>query len=110
MTRAEKTKKAKDLAEALDAVRMEKNKVAMNAIRKEVKTIDLVWEVNQMTAKLLTKHSNQLARDLRAATKEKDLKKINDLLASIKDSPSFSRIAMEALVGSSKDNPGNIVY
>ena len=53
MTKDEKTKKAKDLAEALDAARMEKNKVAMNAIRKEVKASNLIWEVNQMTAKLL---------------------------------------------------------
>ena len=82
----------------------------MNAIRKEVKASDLVWEVNQMTAKLLTKHNNQYTRDLRAATKEKDLKKIKDLLASKKDSPDFLRIAMEAFVGSSKDNPGKIVY
>jgi len=110
MTKAEKTKKAKELAEALDAARMEKNKVAMNAIRKEVKTSDLVWEVNQMTAKLLTKHNNQYTRDLRAATKEKDIKKINDLLSIKKDSPDFLRIAMEALQGSTKDNPGKIIY
>jgi hypothetical protein len=101
---------AKELAEALDAARMDKDKAAMNAIRKEVKATDLVWEVNQMTAKLLTKHSNQLTRDLRAASKEKDIKKINDLLAIRKDSPDFLRIAMEALVGSTKDNPGKIVY
>ena len=110
MTRAEKTKMAKELAEALDAARMDKDKAAMNAIRKEVKAADLVWEVNQMTAKLLTKHSNQLTRDLRVASKEKDIKKINDLLAIIKDSPDFLRIAMEALLGSTKDNPGKIVY
>ena len=110
MTRAEKTKMAKELAEALDAARMDKDKAAMNAIRKEVKAADLVWEVNQMTAKLLTKHSNQLTRDLRVASKEKDIKKINDLLAIRKDSPDFLRIAMEALVGSTKDNPGKIVY
>jgi hypothetical protein len=101
---------AKELAEALDAARMDKDKAAMNAIRKEVKAADLVWEVNQMTAKLLTKHSNQLTRDLRVASKEKDIKKINDLLAIRKDSPDFLRIAMEALVGSTKDNPGKIVY
>jgi uncharacterized protein with gpF-like domain len=110
MTRAEKTKMAKELAEALDAARMEKDKAAMNAIRKEVKATGLVWEVNQITSKLLVKHSNQYTKDLRAASKEKDIKKIKDLFARGKESPAFSRIAMEALVGSTKDNPGKIVY
>jgi hypothetical protein len=110
MTKAEKTTKAKELAKALDAARMENNKVALNAIRKEVKVAGLVWEVNQITAKLLLKHSNQYSRDLRAASKDKDIKRINDLLASGKESPAFSRIAMEALQGSTKDNPGKIVY
>jgi len=110
MTKAEKTMKAKELAEALDAARMEKNKAAMNAIRKEVKATGFVWEVNQITAKLLVKHSNQHSRDLRAATKDKDTKKINDLLAGDQDSRGFCRIAMEALLGSTKDNPGETVY
>jgi hypothetical protein len=110
MAKAEKTKKAKELAEALDAARMEKNKLAMNTIKKEVKAIGLVWEVNQITAKLLVKHSNQHTKDLRAASKEKDIKKINALLASGKDTLDFCGIAMEALQGSTKDNPGKIVY
>ena len=110
MTRAEKTKMAKELAEALDAARMDKDKAAMNAIRKEVKATGLVWEVNQITAKLLGKHSNQHTKDLRAASKENDIKKINALLASGKDNLDFCGIAMEALLGSTKDNPGKIVY
>ncbi|OPY85100.1 MAG: hypothetical protein A4E65_00190 [Syntrophorhabdus sp. PtaU1.Bin153] len=82
----------------------------MASVREEVKANNLVWQVNQLTAKLLVGHAREHTRQLRLATKNKDLAEIERLTTRTKDVFQLHRLARTALMSSSKENPGDIVY
>jgi hypothetical protein len=110
MTKAEASKKAKEFADSLNKARLAKDKVAMNRIKKEVKKVGLVWEVNQATSKQLNKIVNDHTRELRRASKEKDIAKINEMLPLANDYLGFCGLSLQAQINSTKEDPGNIVY
>ncbi len=101
---------AKRLAASLDSARMSLDEAGMDSVREEVKANDLVWQVNQLTVKLLLGHASEHTRQLRIATKNKDLAEIERLTARSKDVFQLHRLARTALMSSSKENPGDIVY
>lgn len=76
---------AKRLAASLDAARMSFDEAGMASVREEVKANNLVWQVNQLTAKLLADHAMEHARQLRIATKNQDLAEIERLTAGSKE-------------------------
>ena len=101
---------AKRLAASLDAARMSFDEAGMVSLREEVKANNLVWQVNQLTAKLLAGHAMEHARQLRIATKNQDLAEIERLTARSHDVLRLQRLAMSFLMSSSKENPGDTVY
>lgn len=101
---------AKRLAASLDSARMSLDEAGMASVRKEVKANNLVWQVNQLTAKLLAGHAREHARQLRIATKNKDFAEIERLIERSKDILQLNRLAAMAMMSSSKENPGDIVY
>lgn len=101
---------AKKLAASLDSARMSLDEAGMASVREEVKANNLVWQVNQLTAKLLLGHTREHTRQLRLATKKKDLVEIERLTGRSKDVFQLHRIATMAVMSSSKENPGDIVY
>jgi len=101
---------AKKLAASLDSARMSSDEAAMDSVRAEVKASNLVRQVNQLTAKLLAGHARDHTRQLRLATKNKDTPEIERLMALSNDVLKLTRLAMNAQVSSTKENPGDIVY
>lgn len=101
---------AKRLAASLDSARMNMDEAGMASVREEVKANNLVWQVNQLTAKLLVGHAREHTRQLGLATKNKDLAEIERLTARTNDVFQLQRLAAMAVMSSSKENPGDIVY
>jgi lactam utilization protein B len=101
---------ARDLAGSLDSARMKQDEAAMDLIREEVQANGLVWQVNQLTAKLILQHVKEHTKLLRNATKNKDISEINRLIASSNDILSLNALALKAMSSGSKEAPGEIVY
>jgi len=101
---------AKKLAASLDSARMSSDEAAMDSVRAEVKANGLGRQVNQLTAKLLAGHAREYARQLRIATKNKDFAEIERLTTRSQDILRLNKLAMSALMSTTKENPGDIVY
>jgi len=101
---------AKRLASSLDSARRSLDESGMATVRADVISSDLVWQVNQFTVKLLLGHIREHTRELRLATKNKDLAEIERLTVGSKGVLQLQRLATTALMSSSKENPGDIVF
>ena len=101
---------AKRLAASLDSARMNMDEAGMASVREEVKANNLVWQVNQLTAKLLVGHAREHTRQLRLATKNKDLAEIERLTPGSKEAHRLISLAVRSQISSTKENPGDIVY
>jgi hypothetical protein len=101
---------ARDLAGSLDSARMKQDEAAMDLIREEVQANGLVWQVNQLTAKLILQHVKEHTKLLRSATKNRDIAEIERLTARSNDILSLHAVVWKAISSSSKDTPGEIVY
>ena len=110
MAKTEATNRAKELATALNEARFNKETRKMNNIRKQVKEGGLIWEVNQLSSRIIQKHIQNFLREIRGAAQAKDIEKINQLSPYCKKLTDFAKLALTSLKASTKEKPGDIVY
>ena len=101
---------AKRLAASLDAARMSFDEAGMASVREEVKANNLVWQVNQLTVKLILGHAREHTMQLHVATKNKDLVEIERLTAGSKEVHRLLSLVVRSQISSTKENPGDVVY